>query len=266
MKLNNLTSFAYKGDADAEDLRVFLANNQSLETLSLDFMEPGGPLSGPPANLPNLKSIALYFPQTETPSTIFYTPALRNLSSLSVSVVNGARGHKLFVFRAAGDEIALTIKDNLDDLLEVWRDLTEHPRPTIQHIRLENPEAVKIGGLKADETGVMIALFTDAHTLEVGRGYVTGFYPNFIHDLKEPGSRLKTIRFEIPEDTEYGDRSGKLLGIIEDLVKYRFEHGRPFSSVERMVVSESDRVNRLEDSVWRRFYDDRGLGRYIRHE
>jgi hypothetical protein len=47
-------------------------------------------------------------------------------------------------------------------------------------------------------------------------------------------------------------------------VKHRFEQGRPFSAVERMVVSEDDRENRLQAYVWRCFYGVRKLDQYIR--
>jgi hypothetical protein len=269
MKFNNLTSFTYSGyeELDAEDLRAFLVNNQSLETLFLDFIEPSGPLNGPPATLPNLRSITLYSPQPIL-STIFHAPALRNLSSLSITFVDEVRGRGLFTFHAAGDAITLTIKDCLKDLLEAWHDLAGYSRPTIRHIRLENPEDIGVDDLVADEADAIITLIADAHTLEIGRGYVKGFYPNFLRDLNLLWPQLKTIRFEIPEDTKPlsgsdVDGDWKLLGVIEDLVKYRFEHGRRFASVERMIVSESERVNRLEDAIWRCFYDDRGLGHYL---
>ena len=119
----------------------------------------------------------------------------------------------------------------------------------------------------------MISLFMDAHTLEMDNGF-TSILPNFCDDLKEGGPQLKTIRFNLLEEVEPlhqsgGDQEsetleGTVLDQIEELVVYRFEHGRPFSSVERMIVSESEEVNRQQDSVWRRFYSDRCLHKYLR--
>ena len=96
----------------------------------------------------------------------------------------------------------------------------------------------------------MITLFIDAHTLEIGLGYAPDFCSRFLDDLKESGPQLKTIRFEIPEE----------------LVVYRFEHGRPFSVVERMVVDESERVSRKQDVAWRSYYDNYCLDQYVRPE
>jgi hypothetical protein len=91
----------------------------------------------------------------------------------------------------------------------------------------------------------------DAQTLEVGSNYQLGWYRSFWDDLKQLGTQLKTIRFEVSEDMEpcRGDDCTHddcfMWETIEDLVKYRFDQGRPFSAVERMVVSEDDRENRF---------------------
>ena len=61
---------------------------------------------------------------------------------------------------------------------------------------------------------------------------------------------MKTIRFAVEGRGEYQDRKGGLLDQIEELVKYGFEwQGRPFSAVERMVVSKSERANREQGCV-----------------
>ena len=107
----------------------------------------------------------------------------------------------------------------------------------------------------------------DVHTLEVGHGYLPYWYWGFLDDLKQLGPQLKTIHFELEEGAEpfqdradvYNRRGGRLLAQIKELVKYWFEHGRPFSAVERMVVGETERDGRLQDYVWRCFYGDRGL-------
>jgi len=98
------------------------------------------------------------------------------------------------------------------------------------------------------------------------------WYRGFLNDLKQLGPQLKTIRFELEGNTEpfkdradvYGGWGGEVLDKIEELVKYRFKHGCPFSAVERMVVSETEKEGRLQDYVWRCFYGDRGLGQYVR--
>ena len=119
---------------------------------------------------------------------------------------------------------------------------------------------------------VVIPLLADAHTLEIGRDYLLWWYEGFLDDLKQLGPQLKTIRFEIPDGTGpfkdshglYDRWRGEVLDKVEDLVKYRFDHGRPFSVVERMVVDETERMRRQQDYVWRCFYGDRGLSQYVR--
>jgi len=115
----------------------------------------------------------------------------------------------------------------------------------------------------------------DAQTLEVGFNYLTGWYSSFWEDLKQLGTQLKTIRFEVSGDMEpcpaydciHDDFDCAMWDTIEDLVKYRFNQGRPFSAVERLVVSEKgekERENRLQAYVWRCFYGIRKLGQYVR--
>ena len=101
-------------------------------------------------------------------------------------------------------------------------------------------------------------LFADAHTIEIGHGFLLNSHDNFLSDLKsELGPQLKTIHFEVPEEAEPFRRSrgylsldGVLLKQIEGLVAYRFRDGQPFSSDnERMMISESELVNRQQESV-----------------
>jgi hypothetical protein len=108
----------------------------------------------------------------------------------------------------------------------------------------------------------------DAQTLEVGFNYLLGWYETFWEGLKQLGPQLKTIRFEVSEEKMelcafdhciHGGRSCSRWGVIEDLVKYRFDQGRPFSVVERMVVSENDRANRMQAYMWRYSYGIRNL-------
>ena len=104
---------------------------------------------------------------------------------------------------------------------------------------------------------VIMKLFADAHTIEIGHGFLLNSHDNFLSDLKsELGPQLKTIHFEVPEEAEPFQRSrgylsldGVLLKQIEGLVAYRFRDGQPFSSVERMMVSESERANGQQESA-----------------
>ena len=50
---------------------------------------------------------------------------------------------------------------------------------------------------------------------------------------------------------------------IADFIEHLFKEGRPFSTVERMVVSEDEQVDSLQDRVWRRFYDGRRIWEYL---
>ena len=270
---NNLTSltFSTHRDVDATAFGLFLSNNQSLESLSLDSLYFRGDFNGSPVDLPNLKSLTLkYCPPSL--STIVHTPAIRHLSALQFSLEE-VEDSGVVMLTATRDGFTISIKSTISNVAKLWQGLTQDARPTIRYVRYwEWSDTRDDEGI--DDGSAIIPLLADAHTLELGRGYLRWWYPGFLDDLKQLGPQVKTIRFEIPEDTEpfkerldvYQRRGGKLLDQIEELVKYRFEQGRPFSVVERMVVSESGRVNRLQDYVWRCFYGDRELSRYVRPE
>ena len=275
MKLNNLTSvtFAfYGGGIDAESFRTFILNNESLESLSLDSIEFKGTSNEHPVTLSNLKSFSVYYSDDyfrKIFSTLFRVPALQRLSSLVISVTDDSHGTYLFTLRAVGDDIAFTVECDPGCTAEAWEDLTGYAGPTIQRVRLENPANLGFG---FDESDGVLTLLKDAHTLEIG--YLCQyFYPALMDGLKQLGTELKTVRFEAPEEAEplregegYEPWGGMLLDDIQRLVVYRFLHGRPFSSVERMVVSGSERVNRQQDFVWRCFYSDRFLDQFVRPE
>ena len=271
---NNLTSLTLEGCHDginAEAFRLFILSNQSLESLSLDLYHFEGDINGPPVNLPNLKSLTLRFcPRSVT--GIIRIPTLRHLSSLDISL-EGISDVTEVILTATVDGFTILVHTTLRDVMGVWEDLTRDARPTIRHVRYCKYSEGQ--DWESDFNGsVVIPLLADAHTLEIGRDYLLWWYSGFLDDLKQLGPQLKTIRFEIPEDTEpfkdradvYGRFRGKLLDQIEELVKYRFEQGRPFAVVERMVVAEAGRVDRMQDYVWRCFYGDRGLDQYIRPE
>lgn len=112
-------------------------------------------------------------------------------------------------------------------------------------------------------------LMADAHTLDIGLTYLENYC--FQAKLKQLGPQLKTIRFEISEKMNpikgLGDHrlpgDSQVLDRIAKLIEHRFKEGRALSTVERMVVSENEQVNRLQDRVWRQFYDSRKIGEYL---
>ena len=273
---NNLTSLTLAGcryGIDAEAFRMFMLSNQSLESLSLDIYHFKGDLNGPPVILPNLKSFTLQF-SPEFVSKIVRVPALQHLSSLEVSL-EGIVDDMEVILTATVDDFTILVKTDLRDVIGIWEGLTRDARPTIRHVRFCKYSEGEDYDWESDFNGsAVIPLLVDAHTLEIGRGYLLSWYHGFLDDLKQLGPQLKTIRFEIPEgmgppkdsSDVYERHGGKLLDQIEELVKYRFEHGRPFSVVERMMVGETGRVRRQQDSVWRCFYGDRGLGQYVQLE
>lgn len=282
-KFKNLTSFTFVSSGkgiSVEGFQDLLLNNRSLETLSLDSVDFETDSNQDPVTLPNLKSLSVNYPldgSEEQYSAVFRAPALQRLSSLLISVTEGKSEFDRFTLSATGEDIAFTIECDLEWIVELWQDLTEYASPTIHHIRLGTPGNLDdLFDVEGD--GGVITLFADAHTVEIGRCVCFDHrfaytHPGFWNDMKELGPQLKTIRFEIPEDAEPVEGSGEdgdvghnaLFYHIKDLVIYRFTHNRPFSSVERMVVSDNEQVNRRQESVWRRFYGDCHLDGYIRH-
>ena len=274
-QVSNLISFTFGNLETAtsiETIRVFILNNRSLESLSFT---PGycfgleGTSKGPPVNLFNLKSFRVDH-SPKIVSTIIRIPALQRLSSLRISPGDEEDFDK-FILHATGDGITLSTKSNLGDIAKVWNDLTGYARPTIRHVHLHSDVDDDLG--TGGTASTVVSLLLDAHTLEIGYGYFPHWYDGFLSDLKQlAGPRLKTIRFGISDtqepfrsrEEEYEDWGGYLLDPIEELVKYRCEQGQPFSVVERMVVSGSERSNRQQDYVWRCFYGSRELSQYVR--
>jgi hypothetical protein len=265
MNLSNLVSFTFVGlgeGINAGRFRTFLLNNQSLERLSLDRIKFEGSSSQHPVTLSNLKSFSFYHPRDyslNTLSTLIRVPVFRRLSSILFSVRKDLTEPSWFTLQATGDDVVFTIDCEPNCIVGAWQDLTGYAKPTIQRVRFENPNRINYSG---DESGVgaVIALFMDAHTVEIGYGcacFYHGFtclYPSFLRDLKELGPQVRTVRFEIPEREETCRRSPafledcdprgeRLFDAIQDLVTYRAKWGRPFSSVERMVNSESEKIN-----------------------
>ena len=271
-QVNNLTSFVFENESrhtNTEAVRLFMRNNRSLESLSLNIDAFEGTSKGPPAHLLNLKSLTVGIPVKKL-STIFRVPAFRRLSSLQISSDSDA---DIYTLSATGDDITLTAKCYPRDFTETWEDLTGEAKPVIRHIRLYDDGSEEVDHSCGDNSTIIL-LMVDAQTLEVGLNYATGWYRSFWDDLKQLGTQLKTIRFEVsgemepcPEDgylSVHDDTDSEVWDSIEDLVKYRFDQGRPFSTVERLVTSENERENRMQDYVWRCFYGCRQLGQYVR--
>jgi len=244
---------------------MFMRGNRSLESLYLKWIDFEGDAKGPPVHLLNLKSLNVGFPLKRL-STVIRVPAFQRLSSLRIS----SEDADMYTLSATGDGIEFTAECGLRDFAETWEDLTGYAKPIIRHVRLyDGPEP--IDHCCSDNTTVVL-LMLDAQTLEVGFNYVLGWYGSFWEDLKQLGPQLKTIRFEVSGDMEpcpddgcaLDDWDDDVWDSIEDLVKYRFDKGRPFSTIERLAVSEGERENRLQAYVWRCFYGSRKLGQYVR--
>ena len=154
-----------------------MLNNQSLETLLLDCARVEGSSNGPPVDLPNIKSFSVYsILEAFQFSTIFRVPALRRLSSLLISIVEEGGNYFWFAFRATGDEIVFTVKCFPGSIEKVWQDLTGYARPSIKHVRLENPKDHPLG----NNASIAVAtLFADVHTLEIAHGCAPSSYPEF---------------------------------------------------------------------------------------
>jgi len=273
-QVNKLTSFSFSFDFDSgpwnintEAFRLLMYNNRSLESLDLKWVNLEGDPKGPPVHLLNLKSLTIDRPPKRFSDTI-RIPAFQRLSSLRISL----KEDDVYRLSAAGDEITMTTECVLSDFAETWEELTGYAKPVIRHIRLyDGPESVDHYYYGNNSTFVLLMM--NVQTLEVGFNYLTGWYGSFWEDLKQLGTQLKTIRFEVSGDMEpcsdygciYDDFDCEMWDNIEDLVKYRFDQGRPFSAVERLVVSESEtRENRMQAYVWRCFYGTHKLGQYVR--
>ena len=267
-QVKNLTSLVftnYEDELCIETFRLFMSNNRSLESLSLDIIPFDGNTKGPPVDLPNLQSFCVRL-CPRVLSAIIRVPSIQRLSSLRVSYKGVTPGAIRLL--TTGDGITLELIAFARNIPEAWDDLVGYGRPTIRHVRLcDFPDE-----LDGSVASVAFPLLADAHTLEVGRGYLTLWYQNFLDDLKQLRPQLKTVRFEVWEEVEpfgEGDYEDEMYGhdlldSVEELVRYRFENGHPFSVVERMVVCESERSNRQQDYVWRCFYNHRKLGQYVR--
>ena len=269
LQIRGLTSLALHRGHNAETLRVFLLENQSLESLSLTLDHHIGASRGPPVELPKLRFLNLEPAGEEIQFPDFlHVPAIRSLTSLQAFIIHDNTYAKLYALRATGGSgFTLSLKCAGWAADAVWRTFTGHARPTIGNIYVGD------GTTWASRGAKYLVPILDAHTLEVElifthtSGY---YYDTFWNRVKRAGPQLKTIRFEVSEDmdplhsrVDDLDVDNQVFDRIEGLVKHRFEQGHPFAAVERLAVSENERVNRLQAHVWRCFYNGRDIGRYV---
>ena len=266
-KVNNITSFAIRTgwSIDAEEFRLFVLNNLSLETLELR-VKIRGSTKGPPADLLNVKSLSLD-PCPKVLSNVIHVPAFQRLSSLRISLE--CEIGDLYTLRATGGGISLSVNSWVLDVAEDWQHLIGYARPTIRYVSIYDQQPVDTYPYGSFSTP-LTALMADAHTVDIGLSYSEYWGGEFWIELQELGPQLKTIRFEVSEKMgPFGGSSdpdycgGHILDKIADLVEHRFKGGRPFSTVERMIVSGDKRVDRLHDHVWGSFCDGRRIREYL---
>ena len=267
IQVNNLISFTIDTMQwiDSEDFRLFASNNRSLESLELTFRIVGS-TEGPPIDLLNLKSLKVHGSCPEVLSDVIHVPAFQHLSSLRISLDDGCSDRHTLC--ATGDGISLFVDCRALEGAKSWRRLTGYAQPSIRHVSIYDQQPVRMYPCSYYYMPIT-PLVMDAHTLDIGLTYSALWGENFWMDLQELEPQLKTIRFEVSEDMgpiagpkEY-DWDDHVLDKIADLVEYRFKMGQPFSAVERMVVSEDERVNQLHDHTWRSFYEGRKIRDYL---
>lgn len=268
MPVSNLTAFVLESGCaidgtSLEAIRLFISNNRSLESLKFQYVHFDDASRGPPVDLPNLKSLDIGLAYDEL-STIIHVPAFSRLSSLRLSAWPDGCGTTL---TATGDNVTFSARCLTGEFLITWEGFTGHARPVIRHICLDDDDLLI--DRRSDYHAEFASILSSAHTLEIGKGYFPFWYDRFMEDLKQLGPQLRTIRFAILDDSEVGNGEGQdenslfLFDRIEELVEYRFEHGRPLSVVERMILGGTERPNRYLDFLWRRFYGTRKLHRFV---
>ena len=119
-QVKNLTSFTFKNYENtlcAETFRLFLLNNLSLESLSLDIFQFRNNPKGPPVDLLNLRSFTVILSPVDL-STVIRVPAFQHLSSLETSH-EGVGFFGAMRLLATGDGITLSIISSLCYVAEV---------------------------------------------------------------------------------------------------------------------------------------------------
>ena len=274
--LSNLTSLALTQKINTESFRMIILNNQSLQKLSLNGIQFEGSSSWHPVTLGNLRSFSLHDPfsgSVKILSTLICVPAFKCLSSLFFTFGERCRGAYQLVLHAMGHDIAFSVVCDSPCFMEIWQELIGYPGPTIQSVSFEHQ-----GHFSQDRSWIgvdgMYKLFMDVHTLEIGYGCscrcFAYIYPNFWDDLGKLGPKLTTICFDIPKyDLGLAPHcicdpwSVRLYDAIKNLMKYRFEHGQPFSSVKRMA-NGSEKLNARQELVWRGICNT--LDQYVQHK
>ena len=130
--LRNLTSFVFGTSYEywwtsIEDVREFMLNNQTLESLEFKEIYLMGDPEGPPVELPNLKSLIIGTLGGRL-STIIRVPTFRRLSSLQVSP---RCDHNEYVLYATGDGVTLSVTCNSFECAGTWEDFTGYAAPVI---------------------------------------------------------------------------------------------------------------------------------------
>ena len=268
--ISNLTSFALKGLTgvlNIDRFRQFFQNNQTLVSLEVSNAIFGGRPKAAPACLPSLKSLTMN--DSTRLSAAIHIPAFQRLSTLQVS---SERDHQeMRTFCATGDGFSLAAKLRVHNFRRYWVNLTRDARPTIYHLRMydEQPDCVNTDCILHTLRDIPIE---DATTLDIGLGYSRCLTGLLWDDLKSLELQLKTIRFEISEKFLPYGQSGDISTFLRDsdwwdriveLVKVLSEKGQPLSAVERMVVSEDEEINRLQDVVWEQFLESNDIARFL---
>ena len=268
-QLNNLTSFAIKRliwTLNAEDFRLFLSENQSLVSLEVSI-DIRGETSGPPVDLLELKSLSIDS-SAEALSTIAHIPAFKRLSVLKISLEDGS--DDLYTLRATGDGISLLVKSKTPKVPEDWQHLVGYTGPTIRHVRAHDQLRMDMTPPSCESCTKITPLMVNAHTAEFGLSYLGCWGDELWNELRLL-KVLKTIRFEVweeippygePDDSD-DESDGYLWDKIADLVEHFFKEGRPLHAIERMVVSEDEEANRIQDDLWRQFIDGRNVTKYL---
>jgi hypothetical protein len=266
--VNNLTSFSFEGALtlgliSVEDVRLFMLNNRSLESLRFVQVDFAGDPEGPPVHLHNLKTLTLSM-ACKRLSSVIRAPLLSRLSSLQIFLLRLG-----FTLYATGDGIEFSVLSFRCECARVWEDFVGYASPTIRYVSLDCGETA--GNWDSHNHNSIVSMLSGAPILEIGKGCLKFLRDGWLLEgLKRLGPQLKVIRFVIGQDWELLERSDedtedtdRLPDQIEELVKYRFEHGRPFSEVERVVGEASVGPSVEEDLAWKRFYYGRNLGQYI---
>jgi hypothetical protein len=260
-QVHNLTSFTIKRylyTLNAEELRTFLLNNQSLISLEI-FISIRGQTEGDPVVLSNLKSLSIDCNPTAL-STILQIPASQRFSTLLISLEHGR--DDLYSLRATEEQVSLFAGARGPKVQEEVQRLTGYPGSTVPH-----PDVVPSHDSRAETTTLM----ADAHTVDVRLTY-SGVLDDRLWDKLKLLGELKVIRFEVlgernKESRGPGEEFTKLLDPlwdrITDLMEHRFRNGRPLHAVEAMVINKSGNAGRLQDVLWNSPFENRDVQKYL---